>query len=190
MRDFLGPALILVGPPAVSLLMLAFKITTWSSVVELLSRNWGNVASVWGLAVGLYVLIVASGARRAAEEARLRSRRQSLTEELEEAKNKVQQMGHFLAVDNLAVVRIRGEEILASCQSVLQRWDNDPLWRKSKNKLLSATEIIRTIAEIAATKGTLDADEKKQTAIAQLKASELLSAVLAGSRGLQEQERD
>lgn len=166
--------------------MLAFNVLTWNAIVELICRNWGSIASVWGLVLGFYVIVVATGARRAAEDARLRSRRQSPTEELEEARNKIQQIGHFLAAGNVDVVRIRAEEVLACCQSVLGRWESDPAWKKSKNKLLSATEIIRTIAQQAATAGPLDANEKTRTALAQLEASELLSAVLAGSRSLQE----
>jgi len=132
------------------------------------------------------VLVVATGARRAAEDARLKTRRQSLTEELEEATNKVQQIGHFLAAQNLDVVRIRAEEVLATCQSVLGRWGSDACWKKPKNKLLSATEIIRSIAEIAATQCPLNAADKRAAALAQLKASELINAALAGSRSLQE----
>jgi hypothetical protein len=164
-----------------------FGVLTWNTLTEFIHRNWGSLAGVWGLILGFYVLAVATGARRAAEDASLRSRRQSLTEELEEAQSKTQQIGHFLASGNLDVVRIRAEEVLASCQSVLGRWGSEPAWEKSKNKLLSATDIVRTIAQKAATTtGQLSAKERTQVALAQVQASETLSAVLAESRGLQE----
>ena len=187
LRDFLGPVLILAVPPGVVLFALAFPGVTWNLIVEFVFANWGNLAGVWGLLLGFYLLLVATGARRAAEDARTMSRRQSLIEEMKEAENKAQQMGHFLASGNLEVVRIRAEEVLASCQSVLGRWGTEPEWEKSKNKLLSATAVIRTIAQkVATATGPLSAKDRTRVVLAQVQASEILSAVLAESRGLQE----
>jgi hypothetical protein len=190
LRDYVGPALILAGPPLVTLLLLIFHRVSWERLVQVLSRNWGNVASVWGLFIGIYVLVVATGARRAAEAARHRSRRQTLTEGLEEARNNMRQIGHFIMSGNWDVVRIKAEEVLNSCQSAMQRWDEDPLSKKAKNKLITVGTVTRSIAERAATAelNPLNMEEREEIAAAQLRAGELLSALLGESRGLQEKE--
>jgi hypothetical protein len=190
LRDYLGPAIILAGPPLVTLLLLVLRRVSWERLLQILSTNWGSVASVWGLLLGIYVLAVATGARKAAEEARHRSRRRSLTEEVEEARNNVRQIGHFIMVGNWDVVRIKAEEVLHTCQSAMQRWDEDPLSKKAKNKLITVGTVTRSIAERAATAqlNPLNIEEREEIAAAQLKAGELLSAVLGESLGLQEKE--
>jgi hypothetical protein len=56
----------------------------------------GTLASVIGLGLGVYVIIVARGAREAAQAARVVARRRNLVEELESASQKVQQVGNFI----------------------------------------------------------------------------------------------
>jgi hypothetical protein len=190
LRDYVGPAFILAGPPLVTLFLLIFHGVSRQRLLQVLSRNWGNIASVWGLFIGIYVLVVATGARRAAEGARHRSRQRSLTEELEEARNSVRQIGHFIMAGNWDVVRIKAEEVLNSCRSAMQRWDEDPLSKKAKNRLITVATVTRSIAERAATAelSPLSVEEREEIAAAQLKAGELLSALLGESRGLQEKE--
>ena len=70
---------------------------SWADLSGFLALNWGNVASVLGLAVSLVTLAVASKAREAAEAARAIARRQSLTEVLQDAVRKNEQVGLFLS---------------------------------------------------------------------------------------------
>jgi hypothetical protein len=131
-------------------LLLLVKFVSWGALTCALRDNWGNVASVWGLAIGIYVVVVATGARRAAEEARLRSKILSLTEELDAAAHKIQEVGHFLSVGNWEVVRIRAEEVSNTCEVALGKWADDPLRKKSRNNLILAAKLMRSIAETSA----------------------------------------
>jgi hypothetical protein len=56
----------------------------------------GTVASLLGLALGVWVLVVAKGARAAARDVRAWSRRRNLSEELLQAKRNIEQVGDFL----------------------------------------------------------------------------------------------
>ena len=73
----------------------------------------GVVASVAGFLLSLYVLKVAKGARRAAEEARALARKRDLVEELGDASQKLQQVGNFLQRGEWLGVQIRTAEVLA-----------------------------------------------------------------------------
>jgi hypothetical protein len=56
----------------------------------------GTLASSIGLGVSVWVLVVAQGAKKAAEEARTIARRKNLLEELGVAEHKMQELGVFL----------------------------------------------------------------------------------------------
>jgi len=181
---------ILGGPPAVVLLLLLFRYLTWAALICTLREIWGSVASVWGLVIGIYVLAVAIGVRRAAEDARLRAKRYDLTEELEAATHRIQEVGHFLATGNWDVVRIRSEEVSNTCQRALGKWVNDPLRKKSRDNLILADKIMRSIAERSATAlaTPLTPDESRDTKVAQLKAGGLLQWVVGETISLQDKE--
>jgi hypothetical protein len=82
----------------------------------------GTAAGGAGLFVGIYTLIVAKGARRAAQDASTAARSRNLVEDLGSANQKVQQVGNFIQQEEWLAVRLRAEEILAICRSVLTRW--------------------------------------------------------------------
>jgi len=56
----------------------------------------GTIAGVIGLILSVYVVIVARGAREAAEAARSLGQKRNLVEELENANQKIQQVGNFI----------------------------------------------------------------------------------------------
>ncbi len=154
---------------------------------DFLRQNWGNLASVLGLGVSLWVLVVAQKARAAAEGARAVSRLKSLVEELEEASTRIQQVGIFLRDRKWDVVQLRVEEILGSCKSVLARW-GDRLNESSSNNLRSASTMTRSIARAAAESSVreLSQAEHRQALDAQLDAAELISSVLGEARKTEE----
>src|SRR5438105_3270888 len=116
---------------------------------DLLKQNWGNLASVLGLGVSVWVLLVAQKARQAAEIASAVARLKSLVEELGQASVKVQQVGLFLRDRKWDIVQLRAEEILGSCELVLTRW-GDHLDESFRNNLRSASTLARSIAGTAA----------------------------------------
>jgi hypothetical protein len=153
---------------------------------DLLKQNWGNLASVLGLGVSVWVLVVAQKAREAAEEARGAARLKSLLEELELANNKSQLLGVFLIQRKWEIVQLLVDEALGACQSALARW-GDHLTH-SKNSLLDVCTVFRSISEacLSSTTRPVSEEEWQQTMRAQREARELISVVLGQVRKAEE----
>jgi len=76
---------------------------SWPGFLDFLLQNWGNLASVLGVMVSVATLAVVTKARQAAEAAKTVARRQSLTEVLQDAVRKNEQIGLFLPQQALNV---------------------------------------------------------------------------------------
>jgi hypothetical protein len=187
-EDYWGLFAAVIGPPFVLSMLILVGIVSWPELRPYLSSNWGNIASVWGLLVGVYVLVVAKGAKRAAEEATSKERERSLVEELDEAKAKIQQVGLFARDGKWDVVLLRAEEVLSSCRSILARWGEDYLSEDPRNMLLTVSTLVRSIADVAAESSVrnLSDQHRRDVLRAQLDASELISSVVGQSRKVQE----
>lgn len=178
---------VLLVPPLVLLAGLWLHFPKWTGIDTFVKRNWGNIASAWGLAIGVYVLIVAQGARRAAEQARQLGRARGLLEELEEANKKIQQVGVFIGQRRWDLVNHVAREVLVRCRGIVARWNDLP--EASSNTLLKAIVLVRSIAESAMANVSEEQREKhaRRLARAQLDAAELLSTALG--HGKQQAER-
>ena len=128
--------------------------------MQWLGRNWGNLASLWGLGVSVYVLWVAKGARIAAKKAREEAEEAAKTakssarirgalEDLQAALSASRQVSHHAAVHNWQVVKLKAEEVMESCRILVNRWDDSPSLKDSRNLLNQAATMMRTIAEEA-----------------------------------------
>jgi hypothetical protein len=148
----------------------------------------GTVASVIGLGVGIYVIVVARGAREAAQAASALGRKRNLAEELESASQKIQQVGNFIQQGQWVPVRMRTEEILVSCKIALSRWP-DNLSESHKNGILTAARLMRsiTLALGNCKESEMTEVEKKKIREAQIGASGHISSALGEAR--KEQER-
>ncbi len=120
----------------------------WADFSGFLGLNWGNVASVLGLAVSLVTLVVASQAREAAEAARAIARRQSLTEVLQDAVRKNEQVGLFLSQRKWDIVWLRAQETANAASLSLARWPHE-LSTGSKDNLLRGQQLANSIAGVA-----------------------------------------
>jgi hypothetical protein len=69
-EDYAGLAFLVLGPVFLFFLLEVSGLLPWPRGGKFLKENWGNAASLWGLLVGFYVLVVAKGVKRAAQEAR------------------------------------------------------------------------------------------------------------------------
>ena len=149
----------------------------------------GVVASIAGLVVSLYVLRVAKDARRAAEEARTLARRRNLVEELDDASQKLQQVGNFLQQRQWVGVQIRTAEVLVICREAMARW-SDHLSKKRRSGVLTAMTHVQTIATQLAEIGQreLTPQEKKNLAESHLKAAGHISDALGEARRLEERD--
>ena len=155
-----------------------------------LRDNWGNLASVFGLGVSVWVLLVAQKAREAAEEARAFARLKSLLEELASANNKIELVGVFLRGRKWEIVQLLTDEALSACRSALARWGDHLI--ESRNDLLNICTLFRSISDNCASFETRQYTEEEwqQTMRAQREARELISIVLgqvrrAGERSTQ-----
>lgn len=110
-------------------------------------ENWGSIASVWGLVVSFYVLIVATGARRAAQEARSAERLRTALVGLEDAAAKCIQVGQFARNQKWDVVELRAQEVMARCRTTLAAWGDNPALRESRNKLLEVAILMESIIQ-------------------------------------------
>jgi uncharacterized membrane protein YcjF (UPF0283 family) len=177
LRDYAGPAFLVLAPATVVLLLL---LVPRPRSQQFIKDNWGNAASVWGLVVGFYVLVVARGARRAARETRDREILRSLLDSLEEANSNIRELGLFARESKWDIVYIKSVDALTHCQAAISNWDDDPASRKMKNKLNTAATITRSIANITVnlTVRPLDEHQRDQVLRAQLDVGELLGAVM------------
>ena len=91
----------------------------------------GTVVSIVGLGFTIYVLWVAKGAKKAAEEARQAvlsgTRKRSLIEELEDVRRMIQQVGNLIQQEEWTAVHMQTEEIVGTCNAAMARWATD--WR-------------------------------------------------------------
>lgn len=66
---------------------------------DFIRQNWGNVASVAGLIISVFTLLFARRASRAAREAKEAVFMRNITDDLQEAAHKSQQLLDFLRVN-------------------------------------------------------------------------------------------
>jgi len=184
--DWSRLAALLIGPPLILSIWLWLRYRNWTSAWTFVDGNWGNIASAWGLSVGVYVLMVAQGARRAAEQARQLGRARGLLEELEEANKKIQLVGVFIGQRKWDLVNHVAGEVLVSCKGIMARWNDLP--GSSSNTLLEACVLIRSIADSAIANVSEDQTAKHARRLlrAQLSAAELLSTALGHGKQLAE----
>jgi hypothetical protein len=153
----------------------------WTSV--------GTVASVVGLAISLWVLVVAKSARDAAHAASAAARKRNLVEELEALSHKLQQVGTLMHQEEWSAVQMWVGEMSASCRVALTRWP-DHLSVERKNELMSAATLLSSIVKAIVTDegGQLSIPQKKRLSETQMRASAHVHSVLGEAR--REQERD
>jgi hypothetical protein len=116
--------------------------------MEWVLNNWGNLASLAGLVVAGFTLRAARKARDAAEGAREQARRRSLSEDLQDAKNKSQEVGHFIRDGKWQGAYLRSQEIASTCSVALTRWRTE-LTETSKENITRARTHADSIARVS-----------------------------------------
>jgi hypothetical protein len=113
----------------------------------------------------------------------------TLAEELEQARKNIEQVGDYLNKKEWMAVRIRAQEIMTSCRESLTRWP-DGLSENRKNDVLSASALVRSIADEAAAPDVSEfrLAKLKRLSNTQLQAAELLSGALGEARNRVEEE--
>lgn len=82
-------------------------------------------------------------------------------------------MSHHAAIQNWQVVKLKAEEVMESCRIIVNRLEDNPALKDSKNSLNQAATMMRTIAEEA----SKSAPGLKRIVKTQLDAHEHISAV-------------
>jgi hypothetical protein len=140
------PILALLSPaPAIAVLLTI--PATREATTQFTAENWGSIASVWGLIVSFYLLFVATGARRAAQEARSAEKLRTALAGLEDAAAKCIQVGQFARNEKWDVVELRAQEVMARCRTTLAAWGDTPALRESRNKLLEVATLMESIIQ-------------------------------------------
>jgi hypothetical protein len=171
--SFLLPAVLLAGTLTIpSPVRDQFRAFAW--------RNWGNIASVWGLLVSIYVLFVAKGARTAAREARLRT----VLEDLADASQKCDDVGLFAEDQKWPLVKLRAAEVEATCRSITARWEKDGALKQSRNNVLQVADLMLSIVEAID-----DQTQDRQTILAAQRKSNTKLAVVVGKMQGREESR-
>jgi hypothetical protein len=149
----------------------------------------GGIASVLGFGLTIWVLIVAAGAKKAAEDARTLARRRNLVEELDEASHKLLEIGIFLHQQQWFGIQLRIDEVAAICRSAMTRW-SDHLPEERRNDVLKAVQLIRSISAVSAELARREPSsaENKKLKTIHSRASELINDALGEAR--RNEERD
>jgi hypothetical protein len=120
----------------------------YNLAVTWLTSNWGNLASVLGLALSTLVLIVSSGAKRAAEQARAAIELRTLSQELRACGDEVTLVGLHVQhsswdlADNISARTLRALSYLAS------RWATLLDSATVENIALSSTQLETVRSEL------------------------------------------
>ena len=181
--------IIAILSPAILFALLVVTPRTRASATDFLADNWGNIASVWGLGLSVYVLWVAKGAKGAAEEAtreaqeaaaaaRSAAQTRSALEELQDAAAKTTQIGLFARAQKWDLASLTAQEVMNICRVTVARWGEDQIFKDSRTRLLSAISQMQTIVQ-----ESNDPDVNLQSVLdAQLTASDKLSFALGKIR--------
>ncbi len=167
------PVLAALSPGVILVLLIALPYTG-SATTHFIAKNWGNVASLWGLGVSFYVLFVARGARRAAEDARSAEKLRTAIVGIEDAAAKCTQIGQFAGVQKWDVVELRAQEVWTCCRTTLARWGETEALTESRRKLSEVATLMRSIVEESRSPNV----NGKTILQAQLDSHEKLSVVL------------
>jgi hypothetical protein len=157
----------------------------WEPLWYWIRSNWGNILSLAGLFVSGATLVVAKGAKEAAEEAKSEARRRNLVDELEEAQRKAEQVGSYLSQEKWEIVLLRSQEVVTSCSQILRRWGSEELSDESRDNILLAQQQAGSIARVAlrAPRTPPTEQDLRRIAGAQHKALQLLSGETAEIMG-------
>ncbi len=144
-------------------------------MVAAFQRNWrDDPASLWGLVIAVYVLIVAMGARRAAQEARSAERLRTALDAIEGAANKCTEVGQFVRLQKWDVVELRAQEVMTCCRATVAGWGDESSLKDSRNKLNQVATQMGSIVEQARNANV----DQQAILTAQLKSVENLAVVI------------
>lgn len=143
---------------------------------DFFAEHWGDIASTAGFILSIWILFIAIKAREAAEAAKSGGRRRNLSEELQDAQRKSEQIGLFLIQRQWNIVFLRAQDVTSICSQILERWQEE-LLDTSKDNLLLAQRLAASISKsvLSASHTPLNVQEFKRVSSAQQRVYQILS---------------
>jgi hypothetical protein len=114
---------------------------------EFFAKNWGNLASVAGLAFSILAFLFSKRASKAAQEARDSVLQRSLSQDMNEANRTAADIVRFVGIERGEMALLRTGELLNETSYFIARWDTK-LSEKSRTNLLRAREQLLSIHEV------------------------------------------
>ncbi len=148
--------------------------------------SWASaLASAASLGLTVWLLVVAEGAKRAAERAEGAIRKQNLREDVESVREKIHEVGIFLDAGDLALAGLRAREVMGIGTAALGRWRDD-LSVEDREDLLAAVSLLRSVVEVLSEAGSqpVATARAKRLSEAQLRAEERVSGLVGRVRRL------
>jgi hypothetical protein len=146
-----------------------------------LAANWGNVASIVGLAASAVAAYRARRAQEAAEAARGYALTRSMAEELTALNKTASELLTHVRGDRTAAAELRAKDLLESLSYVMRRW-SDQLGEDGTNRLLQSRVQLEVIHEMFVTHGPLHS-MTPEGRVALAKACRSVSAAFAAETG-------
>jgi hypothetical protein len=149
-------------------------------VINLLARNWGNLASVAGLVFSILAFVFSKRASKAAQEARNATLRQSLSEEANGANRMAGEIVTYVRMGQGEMALLRAVDLMNQTSYFVARWDAR-LLESSKNNLLSALAQLRSIHEVLSKSTIANLNPKAKAQLAQ--ACQRVNTIFSEERG-------
>jgi len=145
-------------------------------MTDFLARNWGNLASVFGLVFSILAFVFAKRASTAAREARDAAMRQSLGEDMHGASRSAQEIVTYLRDDKSEMALLRIGDLMNQASYLITRWETR-LSEKSRNNLSDGVEELRSMHRVLtkSVRGTLAERRKARLATAAQRVSSIFN---------------
>jgi hypothetical protein len=125
--------------------------------VSWFAANWGNLASVLGLAFSVASVVFARRASRAATEAKRAAWRRSINEDMSDARQFVVELLGYVNMNKDELALVRANDLQNRTSYILARW-TDLLNARSTRNLLSAREQVTVIQDALSGRANTPAD--------------------------------
>lgn len=100
--------------------------------------------------MSIYLISIARGARKAAQDARSGEKARTALQDLRQAAERNTQLGMYARHGKWDAVQLRAEEVMNCCHSTVARWKEDAAFKESSNHLLMVgTQMHSIILETA-----------------------------------------
>lgn len=111
---------------------------------QFFAQHWGDLASSFGLVATVFAIWFAKSARTAAREARNSVQIYSVTEELNVAVSRIQDLGNFIQGEKWEVAALRAQDLITSWSTMIAR-RKEKLGERGLQELITAGVQLRSI---------------------------------------------